>query len=368
MSAVRIHRTRLEDGGFAAVPNETARDGRLTWAARGYLAEMISNKNDWDPENAKRAAARAKRERGEDAESAWAVRQLHAELERAGYKHRVVRRGAGGLRSTETHYYDLPTQPCEDIRSCESCRHNGVTADTSPHQGQEDVSPGGTECGPTTPGAELGEQGVSQGGARCGLTRGSSNLTSPEDQYNQKTKQETKELTPPSPAASAPGVADTAPAPNPEPGTKASSDRRNTELAAAAFLLARFHLIDADADERVVHWLVRTLRCGDTPLATARYLLRCLLADRRLVGQLLDAEASGEHEGSGYEGDDLRELREVVRDPLPFADNQTVSEVAQYAAMRTHPGMSVREAVSAGLQLAGLTAPTSTPPAPEEDQ
>jgi hypothetical protein len=174
MSAVRVHRHRQPDDGFAAVPDETARDGRLTWAARGYLTEQLSNKDDWDPENSAQAAARAKREREDDAESARHVQRIMAALERYGYRHRVLRRGPRGRSSTETHYYDLPTQPCEDVRTCASCRAAGVAdqepARTSSDQGQHDVPPGGTKSAELLTSSHQEEQAVPPGGTKSAVT------------------------------------------------------------------------------------------------------------------------------------------------------------------------------------------------------
>ena len=146
MRGARIHRLRSEGHGFAAVPDATARDVRLSWAARGYLAEMLSNRDDWRAEPATGAAARAKRERRSKAESAWQVRKLMAELEEAGYRHRIKLRGPRGRTVTEVHYYDLAAQPCPDSVSCESCRSH------VPDLAQQAVSPGATKCGVTSPG------------------------------------------------------------------------------------------------------------------------------------------------------------------------------------------------------------------------
>src|SRR5262249_57872898 len=59
MGKVRIRRTG-NGSGFTKTPNATGRDRALSWAARGYLAEMLSNRDDWEPETLPQAAARAR--------------------------------------------------------------------------------------------------------------------------------------------------------------------------------------------------------------------------------------------------------------------------------------------------------------------
>jgi hypothetical protein len=130
---IRIHRS--DPARFVKIPNPTIRDGRLSWAARGYLAEMMSLRPDTEPESTAAAAARAKRERAHP-ETPRGVRVIHAELEQAGYRHRVRRRGDRGRIINETHYYDLPTTPCPDERTCNSC--------TPYEQGELDITAGGT--------------------------------------------------------------------------------------------------------------------------------------------------------------------------------------------------------------------------------
>jgi hypothetical protein len=121
VSEIRIHRSDpVRD--YVKVCNAVAQDGRLSWAARGYLIEQICNHPAWEPESGDQAVARALRERPGTAEPAYRVRAIIKELERYGYRHRVNRRGAGGKFVTEIHYYDWPALPCEDSKTCDSCK------------------------------------------------------------------------------------------------------------------------------------------------------------------------------------------------------------------------------------------------------
>ena len=150
MAAIRIHRSRL-DSGFAQVPNATHRDSSLSWAARGYLGEMLSNKDDWEPETAQQAGGRAVRERATKAESARMVERILAELEAAGYRHRIRRHLQWGRFATEVHYYDAPSVPCEDASDCATCRKltDPIKLRTRYEQGKHRVSPGGTDSAVT---------------------------------------------------------------------------------------------------------------------------------------------------------------------------------------------------------------------------
>jgi hypothetical protein len=126
VSKIRIHHTR-NDGRFVRVPNATARDRALSLAARGYLLDMLSNRDDWEPETLPQAAARARRERPGTGESLRQIRPMLAELEARGYRH-LVRRRDGQRFATEIHYYDQPARPCWDALTCDSCRRAGITA------------------------------------------------------------------------------------------------------------------------------------------------------------------------------------------------------------------------------------------------
>jgi hypothetical protein len=130
---VKIHRSRLD--GFTRVPNETARDDRLSYHARGLLAEMLSRLDGWE-ESADAITARGRKARGDAAEGRRGTRAAMAELVAAGYVHRVRRRGPRGRWMTEVHVYDLPSTEVPD-------------GGTSVRPGQIPVSAGGADVPPT---------------------------------------------------------------------------------------------------------------------------------------------------------------------------------------------------------------------------
>jgi hypothetical protein len=105
---VKIHRSDPPSNYFK-YRNGTARFGDLSWAARGYLGDLLSRPDDWD-ETADAAWKRAQRERGEKgtAESRRDVQAIWAELKAARYivSGRVPL--GGGRWATEVHVYDQP--------------------------------------------------------------------------------------------------------------------------------------------------------------------------------------------------------------------------------------------------------------------
>ena len=105
---MKIHRSDPPSNYFK-YRNGTARFGDLSWAARGYLGDLLSRPDDWD-ETADAAWKRAQRERGEKgtAESRRDVQAIWAELKAARYivSGRVPL--GGGRWATEVHVYDQP--------------------------------------------------------------------------------------------------------------------------------------------------------------------------------------------------------------------------------------------------------------------
>lgn len=104
---MRIHRSR-PGAGFTRIPNETLRDERLSMAARGHLAYLLSRPRDWIT-NADAEARRARSLRDKRGEGRRAVRAIYAELKQAGYLHSVKVPGPSGRWVTETYLYDRPT-------------------------------------------------------------------------------------------------------------------------------------------------------------------------------------------------------------------------------------------------------------------
>lgn len=101
---MKIHRS-APAGDFAIIPNETLRDERLSFAARGHLAYLLSRPDDWktsaDDEAERARGLRAKRGEGREA-----MRRVYKELKDAGYMHLVRSADASGRWTTETHVYD----------------------------------------------------------------------------------------------------------------------------------------------------------------------------------------------------------------------------------------------------------------------
>ena len=117
----RIHRG--DPAQFVPWPNTVARWPALSWAARGYLAEMLTNDpGTWAPETAPEALNRARRERGQAAESRRDVERICAELEREGFRHRLRWREPGSSAfANEVHYYGWQVLKCPDAHRCAPC-------------------------------------------------------------------------------------------------------------------------------------------------------------------------------------------------------------------------------------------------------
>lgn len=96
---MKIRRSRPE-ADFTIIPNSALRDDRLSYCARGVLAELLSRPNGWET-NADALSERARRHRGnKSGEGRRALRGAFAELEAAGYmirrRERIPRGEPGG--------------------------------------------------------------------------------------------------------------------------------------------------------------------------------------------------------------------------------------------------------------------------------
>ncbi len=122
---MRIHRSQL-DGRFTQVPNETLRDERLSYTARGILCELLSHRDGWEM-SADRMSEQAREEgRTRRGEGRRAIRAAFAELEAAGYITRERTRGERGRFQTELYLYDRPhrhtasgTSEAQDVTAVE---------------------------------------------------------------------------------------------------------------------------------------------------------------------------------------------------------------------------------------------------------
>lgn len=103
---LRIRRSK-PISGFTILPNDTLRDDRLSYAARGVLAELLSRPDKWET-NADALSERARRNRDIVGEGRRGMRSAFAELESAGYMIRRREKSANGRYSTVLEVYDLP--------------------------------------------------------------------------------------------------------------------------------------------------------------------------------------------------------------------------------------------------------------------
>jgi hypothetical protein len=102
---MRIHHSR-PGAGFALIPNGTLRDERLSFAARGVLAYLLSLPDGWNT-TADAESRRARQLRGRRGEGRDSMRRIYAELKEHGYI-RYVRTQDNGTWSTELHVSDRP--------------------------------------------------------------------------------------------------------------------------------------------------------------------------------------------------------------------------------------------------------------------
>src|SRR5689334_11157000 len=102
---MRIHHSR-PGTGFALIPNGTLRDERLSLAARGMLAYLLSLPDGWNT-TADAESRRARQLRGRRGEGRDAMRRIYAELKEHCYV-RYVRTQDNGTWSTELHVFDRP--------------------------------------------------------------------------------------------------------------------------------------------------------------------------------------------------------------------------------------------------------------------
>ncbi|GHC88295.1 hypothetical protein GCM10007079_33140 [Nocardiopsis terrae] len=126
------------------LPNAVIRDERLSYTARGVLAELLSRPDGWDT-NADDMWRNARKNRGESAEGRRAFRSAFAELEECGYLLRTRERGQDGRMVTSLAVYDTPDH--RDAGTGMSDR--GAESGTSVPPAKTEVLPGHTDVPPT---------------------------------------------------------------------------------------------------------------------------------------------------------------------------------------------------------------------------
>ena len=104
-SPVRVIRANAE-ANFTKIVNQAVRDQRLSWRARGLLAELLSYPDGWDI-NVDKMVAAAKKAGGR-VEGREALRSAMRELEGLGYVVHEKSQVKGGKWVTESYVTDLP--------------------------------------------------------------------------------------------------------------------------------------------------------------------------------------------------------------------------------------------------------------------
>lgn len=136
-----IFRTRVTTE-FTTLPNALLRDKRLSFKARGMLAMILSNRDDWQVHQS------WLEEQG--TEGREAVRSAFCELEASGYATHTVRRGAGGVfEACVWTFHDSPvpvdkrtcrtgwTWAPEDGKPCDGKPSDGKPSDGNPSPKKE---------------------------------------------------------------------------------------------------------------------------------------------------------------------------------------------------------------------------------------
>jgi hypothetical protein len=158
---VKIHRSN-RDSHFTIIPDETLRDSRLSWQARGLLAEILSRPDDWIT-SADRLWADARRERYKPGEGRDKIRAAFAELDSAGYLSRERKRGPAGRIVTELHIYDISasrTGDSTDNHWSDSDKYISSPADPAP---ADQASMGQEQTSLQRPGKETPHRDLSNG-------------------------------------------------------------------------------------------------------------------------------------------------------------------------------------------------------------
>jgi len=148
-----IHRSRPESG-FTILPDTTLRDPKLSYRARGVLAEILSRPDDWET-TADAMSRRAKADRGEAGEGRNVLRTAFAELASAGYLYRERHQVGRGRFTTVLHIFDTP----DLLQAWLAAERFRVTVENIP---PEEVSAGRTDDQTGSRRSDLGKRASSQ--------------------------------------------------------------------------------------------------------------------------------------------------------------------------------------------------------------
>ncbi len=153
---MHVHRSRYTCG-FTVLPNFLLQDRRLSYTARGLLADLLSRPDGWREDGRHMADS--------SPQGRLAVAKALRELTAAGY-YRVVRvRQADGTFVSEAHVYDSPQTDPQVAPAAADPVSGGAEAD---HRGFNPVKDLGKE--PTLP-APLQEAGQPRSGSPASTTR-----------------------------------------------------------------------------------------------------------------------------------------------------------------------------------------------------
>lgn len=95
----RIHKSEA----FAQIPNDTLRDNRLSYRARGILAMVLTHSDHWDVDKDFIES--------QGTEGDVAITSAFRELEALGYRRVVRSRDGQGRITTQVHWYETPPVP-----------------------------------------------------------------------------------------------------------------------------------------------------------------------------------------------------------------------------------------------------------------
>jgi len=170
-----IHRSHPASR-YTIIPDATLRDPRLSYEARGVLAEILSRPDDWRT-TAIEMAESARRQRGERGEGRRTLQRAFAELRAAGYMRQDRVQGARGQVATETHVYDtpqtgdtaggMPVRPAEMWRAADE---TGIPDERYAGSGHPAYQTGGMPVRPGDTSVSAGRTGIPLTGIPAGGT------------------------------------------------------------------------------------------------------------------------------------------------------------------------------------------------------